>query len=793
MASPKKSTRTPAKRTASGRDEPDLQSFRNIADDVIESDFVPYACLWDEQTIATKDGELLQTIKITGLGFEASNTTDLRQAIRQAIAESLPNASYAVWLHTLRRQQTLVARAHFPDAFSGQLDQAWHATRPSSASFINELYVTIVKAGSSTSIRNSANFLQSLMPGRNRQARTSELVDMGEDLAHATRSMLTRLAPFGARLLTTVKRDGVYYSEQLEFLEKLINLEQRPMELPLRDLSQVLTSGEITFGYNAMEVRTHEGHRRFAAILSLKEYKESTLAGIDKFLEIPCEVIISQCFGFEGAEQAQEAYAKQAKFLAMSGDKELAKWMEIDRLSNNHNASFGQQQTSIFLIAPSVKQLEANVKMVQRSIARLGMVVIREDLRFEDCYWAQLPANFAFVVRKNAVDTDHLAGFANLQSAPMGVATGSAWGPPVSLFNTVQDTPYFFNFHRGASAHTIILGKPGTGRITFTHFLLAQARKLPTAIWYLDVHGRARATIEAMGGTYITPGTSSLKLNPFHLPETPANREFLALWLSTLIDPHGLKLNRSSLEFFQSMVDQVLAMPRATRRLSAILPIAREADAFLAATLQQFCAGGKFGELFDMPEDSFTTANLIAWDISAWMGATETRIPLTSYLLHRLTSSLSGKPTLLVLDDGFTLLDTPLFASRAAAWCDHLTSQNAACLFSVDSVESSGARAFTLGIAQKAATIFAMPDRDPSAEYAMGFGLTNEEIATLAYIDAQAHHVLQKRGAEAVVLNMNLTGLGDATRATLGGHTTQDIRSPAEQLAALMGYGAQSA
>ncbi|MDC3911892.1 hypothetical protein KQE47_26545, partial [Raoultella planticola] len=75
---------------------------------------------------------------------------------------------------------------------------------------------------------------------------------------------MARLAPFGARLLTVVERDGVFYGEQLEFLEKLINLEERPMPVPLEDLSQVLTSGEITFGHSSMEVRTAEGKRRFA-------------------------------------------------------------------------------------------------------------------------------------------------------------------------------------------------------------------------------------------------------------------------------------------------------------------------------------------------------------------------------------------------------------------------------------------------------------------------------------------------------------------------------------------------
>ncbi|MEJ0009150.1 MAG: hypothetical protein WDN72_00520 [Alphaproteobacteria bacterium] len=303
---------------------------------------------------------------------------------------------------------------------------------------------------------------QSLWPPRDRAVRTEYLDRALKEITATVNNMGRFLGAYGARRLTAVERGGVFYGEHLEFLEKLINLEERPMEIPRRDLSLALTSGEITFGHNAMEVRTADGHRRFAAIFTVKEYKESSLKGIDQFLDIPCELIVTQCFDFVGAEQARQSYEQQARYLEISGDAEMAHWVEIDRLMKDsaNLKAFGQQQTSVFLIAPSVKQLESNVRMVQKSLMRLGLVTIREDLRFEDCYWAQLPSNFPFLARQHSVDTQHLAGFANLQRAPMGNAAGSEWGPPVTLLSTVQDTPYFFNFQRPgiAGAHTLLLG-----------------------------------------------------------------------------------------------------------------------------------------------------------------------------------------------------------------------------------------------------------------------------------------------------------------------------------------------
>jgi len=769
----------------------ELESFKDIADDVIESDFVPYACLYDMSTIATKDSELVQTIKITGLGYDSHTHQDLRAAVRAAVRQAIPDASYAIWLHTLRRKQGALPRAHYADPFSGKIDEAWRAMQPSSVSYTNELYISIVKASGSVALKEKNVFKKSLYPKRDMATRSAAMVQALKEITAVTHGIVTLLAPFGARLLTTVERDGIFYSEQMEFLEKLINLEERPMPVPERDLSHVLTSGEITFGFNAMEVRTEEGHRRFAAILTLKEYKESTLGGIDQFLAIPCEVIVSQCFDFTGAEEAVEFYEKQARYLQYSGDRELAKWMEIDRLMSDASLhasnAFGQQQTTIFLIANGVNALETNVRMVQRSLNKLGMVVVREDLRFEECYWSQLPGNFNFVSRNHAVDTDHLAGFVNLQAAPMGNANGSPWGPPVTVFTTVQDAPYYFNFHRQQSAHTILLGKPNTGRTTFMHFLIAQARKFPMNLWYLDAHGRGKEFVKSIGGTVVTPGTANCKFNPFLLPENPANREFLALWVSTLIDPTGTQLNRSTLSFFQAAVDFILQQPRAQRRMSLLVAYMREADPLIANAVARFAAGGPFAELFDMPEDNFAAGPVTLWDLSRWVNDPATRIPLAGYLLHRLTGMLGSKaPTLMVLDEGFTLLDTPLFSARIQGWCEYLSQNNAAAFIGTDSIEESSSYPYANILATKAATIFAMPDKFADVGYSMGFGFTPEDIATLAYIDANEHHILQKRGAEAVVIRAALAALPLGVMQALSGKHGP-APTPAETLAALMG------
>jgi len=228
------------------------------------------------------------------------------------------------------------------------------------------------------------------------------------------------------------------------------------------------------------------------------------------------------------------------------------------------------------------------------------------------------------------------------------------------------------------------------------------------------------------------------------------------------------------------------------RRLSNLLPIVRAQDAMLANHLQRWCAGGEYGELFDMPVDGLRTDTLCLWDISAHAGDIATRNPLASYLLHRLTMAFDGAPTLLVLDEGFDLLANPLFGARAPAWLDYATQRNVGVVLNTEHLAQSGNYAFTAGVAAKAASIFAMPDAEPVAEYAYGFGFSQEDMAALAYMKNELRHVLLKRGKQSTLMKMDLSNLGQHLTTLSGRAVLVPQKSAADLLSELMGYGASA-
>jgi type IV secretion system protein VirB4 len=783
--------------SARSDDHIDLEVYRDITDDVIESDYVPYACLHDPDTILTKNGQLIQIVKISGLNYDTAidEHVPLRQAIRDVLREVIPTNDYAFWLHTLRRRVKLTPEGNFPDPFSTRVHEAWREVQQWDNAYINEIYLSIVKEHQPIFLKDKKVWPKTLRAKPINAYRGAYLESASRELTKAVDGICHKLRLYSARRLGLVEREGAFYHEGVEFLEKLINLQYRPMPVRNNDLSRELTSGDITFGYNAMEVRNPEGRRRFAAILTIKEYKEASLPALDQFLEIPCELIVSQCFDFIHSSRAKSAYELQHRYLRLGDDPEMVKMSEVVSLVESGRANikdFGEHQTTFFVIAGSIKELENNIRMVRRALARIGILSIREDMMLEDGYWAQLPGNLNFALRMQPINTAHLAGFISLQSLPMGSATGSNWGPPVTIFPTVGGTPYFFNFHRGGAAHTTLIGAPETGKTTLLHFLLAQSRKLGARIWYIDTRGKTELWAQAAGATYqkFSLESPGLRFAPLHQPDSAVHRDFLSVWLTTLVDPTGKKINRSVIQYFRSLVDATMQLPPEQRQLSKIAQTVAEADMMLAAELTRWVGGNAFGAAFDNTQENLALGNFNVIDISEVMGNDAMRVPLACYLLQRMTMALDGKPAIIVLDEGWKLLDTPLFGSRIEEWLDHLTKENAAMIATTEDVEGSVSNNFAQKLAAKAATQLFLPNRDPLPEYMTVFGLNEQEFGYLSQMRTSERHVLIKRGRETAIVKTNLEPLGDMryTLASVPPPVVDQELTAEQQLAALMGW-----
>jgi type IV secretion system protein VirB4 len=763
----------------------DLETMRDISDDVNEGDYVPYACHFSPHTLLTKNGEILQTLKVVGFTFEnlTAQKIDLRTALRAAMREAITGTEYAVWLHTIRRRVSLSPTGEYPQDFSRLLNAAWRTANEWDKQFVNEVYITVIKEGESAKITQPSDFFRGLVTPLDVKHRWGFLEHAEEQLSEVVDSIAQRLAVFGVRRLSLSEQGGVIYSEPLSFLNKLIHLLDEPMPLPEIGLSDYLTSSEITFGFNAMEVRSSTGRRRFGTILTLKEYREMPAASIDLLLQLPLEFVVSQSLDFIPAKKALAAYQDQKEVLEWSQQDELARDIGLSQmLEDKHRSAvdFCEQQITFFVLGDSVKHLEDCTQRMLAGLNGLGILSVREDIKFEEAYWAQLPANFEFLRRQKPLDTARAGGFAQISSIPTGLSKGSIWGSPITLFSTAINTPYFFNYHIDRNGHTSIVGPMGAGKTVLLNFLLSESRKVNNRLFFFDYNRSAEIFLRSIGAGYYTLqphpkvtdelSTERLatlripKLNPLQLEDTPQNRSFLLIWLDAIVRTDRFYRPEMSDEFgphFQAAIEHVYTLPRSERRLATIVEFLRESAPKIITKLHSWYGEGENAHWFGELEDTLDlSSGLVGFDVGPVMADTKIASPIIAYLLHRVMLTLDGQPTIIVLDEAWDLLDNPLFATRLGGWLEMLRSRNTLAILATEKPDDALQSRLSPMIMQQVATQIYLPNPSVmSEEYGEIFGLTTQECQLVARMRSQERHFLLKRGHEAVVLEAKLAKL----------------------------------
>ena len=229
---------------------------------------LPYARHVDDATIELRDGMLMQVIHLAGLPFETSDTETLnyRKAVRDTMLRGIASSRFAIYHHVVRREVQPTVEGEFDDDFSRALDDAWKARLGAKKLYVNDLFLTLVR-------RPMAQFgwidrvLRGLTGAANGpEAQVARAQDQRE-LDAARESLISALAPYGARLLTAYEGAKGQCSEPLEFLSSLFNGEMRPVLLPQSDLGQYLPYRRVSFGAEALELaRSGALSRTFAAM-----------------------------------------------------------------------------------------------------------------------------------------------------------------------------------------------------------------------------------------------------------------------------------------------------------------------------------------------------------------------------------------------------------------------------------------------------------------------------------------------------------------------------------------------
>lgn len=754
--------------------------------------FIPYYCHYNTHTLLTKNGELMQVFRIVnnlqGLEYENSydTTSVVRDAIRQSLLQHVHTDKIAIWFHTMRKRKPIRYRGKFKEALATSVHERWQKLNHWKYQYYNEVYVSVLYDGQNSELLDTRHLKDVMMPRRNRYFRNAYLEVAYEQLDKTVNAMMASISKaFSVQRLSIVERvppqtevpvtQAIYYSELMEFIGTLVNLRVETFLLPELDISKAIPTTIQTFGFNALETKSPAGKRRFAAILTLKQYREVPLETIDLLLQAPMEFILTQAFHFIPHTGALTQYKEQKYLFDISGDSYCIKASGIEDMmssQSNQSTDFGEHQTSIMVLADEFKQLDSEIIKVQSAFARLGLITIREDVKLEECFWSQIPGNFEFLRRKDTINTSRAGGFTRLNRFPQGLSTGTHWGDAVTILPTQVGSPYFFNFHYQDNGHTLIYDFNSFGDHVchiMMNFLLTETRKFDNRIYIFDRGQSANLYMQKMGGQYYhfprlshSQEEEGKQINPFALPDTPRNRSFLVAWCG-LVAAGNAGLNDVQKEKIKAALEELYAGPEDKRNLTGLVSYLAPVDPALAKTFSKWHSEGVYSGVLDGPNDEFDPMQpLHAFDMTAVLKHKECVLPVFTYLLHRIVTSIDGRPSIIVIYDAWDLLDNPFVAPRLESLMEMLQQNNAMVVFTTSKPFNVVSTQIFDIITKNCATTIILPD-DITREYASKpeLKINEYEAKRLLKMDRQKGEFLYKQDNETIELRAYLKELDD--------------------------------
>ena len=249
-----------------------------------------------------------------------------------------------------------------------------------------------------------------------------------------------------------------------------------------------------------------------------------------------------------------------------------------------------------------------------------------------------------------------------------------------------------------------------------------------------------------LGGALSDDAIEPVALQPLALIDDPAEQAWAAEWVSAAIAREGVTVTPETKEHLWSALTSLASAPVGERTLTG-LSVLIQSNA-LKRALQPYCVGGPWGRLLDAEAERLGDADVQAFETEGLIG-TGAAAAVLAYLFHRVERRLDGRPTLLIIDEGWLALDDPGFGAQLREWLKVLRKKNASVVFATQSLSDIETSAIAATIVESCPTRLFLPNEraiEPqiSAIYRR-FGLNDRQIEILSRATPKRDYYCQSR------------------------------------------------
>ena len=766
------------------------------------ADFLPWVCLVAEGVVLNKDGSFQRTARFRGPDLDSATPAEL-VAVTSRLNSTLRRlgSGWAVFVEAQRVPALSYPVSDFPDPVSELVDvERREQFREEGAHFESFYYLTLLWMPPAEEAARAEAWLY--------EGRSKTGVDPKELLA----SFIDRTG----RLLHLVEgfmpeAEWLDDGETLTYLHSCISTKVQRGRVPETPayLDALLADEALVGG---LEPRLGDHHLR---TLTITGFPSVTFPGL-------LDELNRQAFGYRWSSRAimldktdatklltkirRQWFAKRKSVAAILKEvmtNEASVLMDSDASNKAADADMalqelGADEAGIAYVTATITvwgrdpALAAEkLRLVEKIIQSRDFTCTVEGVNALEAWFGSLPGHVYANVRQPPVSTLNLAHLIPLSAVWAGAERDEHFGDSPLLYGKTEgSTPFRLSLHVGDVGHCLVVGPTGAGKSVLLALMAMQFRRYEgNQIFAFDYGGSIRAAALAMGGDWQDLGGAlhdagsdgSVALQPLARINEAGERAWAAEWLAALLTGEGVAIDPAAKDHIWSALTSLATAPVAERTLTGLAVLLQSQDLKLA--LSPYLVGGPWGRLLDAEAEHLGFARVQALETEGLVGASSAAVVL-SYLFHRIEGRLDGSPTLIIIDEGWLVLDSPAFAVQLREWLKTLRKKNASVIFATQSLADIEGSSIAPAIIESCPTRIFLPN-ERAAEPQMArvyerFGLNDRQIEILSRATPKRDYYCQSRRGN----RLFDLGLGDIALAFAAASSKSDQIRIGELIAA---------
>jgi len=756
------------------------------------ADYLPWVALVAEGVVLNKDGSFQRTARFRGPDLDSATpeelvsvTARLNNALRRL------GSGWAVFVEAQRVPALDYPLSDFPDALSELVDvERREQFREEGAHFESFYFLTLL-----------------WMPPAEEAARAEAWLYEGQSKGGADPKELLKLfVDRSGRLLHLVEgfvpeAEWLGDGATLTYLHSCVSTNRQRVRVPETPayLDALLTDQPLVGG---LEPRLGAHHLR---TLTITGFPASTWPGL-------LDELNRLAFGYRWSTRAimldktdatrlltrirRQWFAKRKSIAAILKEvmtNEPSVLMDSDAANKAADADMalqdlGADHAGIAYVTATLTVWDEDpaiaaekLRLAEKIIQGRDFICTIEGMNGVDAWLGSLPGHVYANVRQPPISTLNLAHLIPLSAVWAGAERDEHFGDAPLLYGKTEgSTPFRLTLHVGDVGHCLVVGPTGAGKSVLLALMAMQFRRYPgSQIFAFDFGGSIRAATLGMGGDWQDLGGAlgeehdggGVALQPLSRIDEAGERAWAADWLAALLGGEGVTIDPAAKEHLWSALSSLATAPVAERTLTGLAVLLQSQS--LKQALAPYLVGGPWGRLLDAEVERLGESQLLALETEGLVGAAAAPAVL-SYLFHRLGQRLDGSPTLIIIDEGWLVLDSPAFAAQLREWLKTLRKKNASVIFATQSLADIESSSIAPAIIESCPTRLFLPNEraaEPQiARIYERFGLNDRQIEILSRATPKRDYYCQSRRGN----RLFELGLGDIALAFAAASSKSD-------------------